>query len=128
MIKYLGEHYWPGYIGNFFVILAFVCSLSAAVSYFISVQNPDTAESWRKLGRKFFYAHSISVVGIIGTLFYMIFNQMYEYYYVWEHSSKAMPMKYIFACFWEGQEGSFLLWTFWHVVLGNILVRKTKDW
>ena len=32
-------------------------------------------------------------------------------------------MEYIMSCFWEGQEGSFLLWTFWNVVLGNILYR-----
>ena len=37
-----------------------------------------------------------------------------------------MPLQYIMSCFWEGQEGSFLLWTFWNVVLGNIL-RKTID-
>lgn len=35
-------------------------------------------------------------------------------------------MQYILSCFWEGQEGSFLLWTFWNVVLGNIL-RKSID-
>lgn len=36
-------------------------------------------------------------------------------------------MKYILSCFWEGQEGSFLLWTFWNVVLGLILNRFLKD-
>lgn len=35
-------------------------------------------------------------------------------------------MEYILSCFWEGQEGSFLLWAFWNTVLGNIL-RKTID-
>lgn len=128
MITYVGEHLWPYYLGNFFVILAFVCSLAAAFSYFYSVQKPEATESWRLLGRKFFYLHSISVIGIIATIFYMIFAHMYEYYYVWEHSSNSMPMQYIFACFWEGQEGSFLLWSFWHVVIGNILIRKSKDW
>ena len=33
-----------------------------------------------------------------------------------------MPMRYIFSSFWEGQEGSFLLWIFWHVILGNLLI------
>lgn len=41
-----------------------------------------------------------------------------------------MDMKYILSCFWEGQEGSFLLWTFWNVVLGLILNRllKNSEW
>ena len=30
------------------------------------------------------------------------------------------------SCFWEGQEGSFLLWTFWHGVLGSIVYFSTK--
>ncbi|MEZ4800453.1 MAG: cytochrome c biogenesis protein CcsA [Flavobacteriales bacterium] len=29
---------------------------------------------------------------------------------------------------WEGQEGSFLLWTFWHVILGVLLIRWSKTW
>ncbi|HRD39020.1 MAG TPA: cytochrome c biogenesis protein CcsA, partial [Bacteroidia bacterium] len=38
-----------------------------------------------------------------------------------------MPMRFIMSCFWEGQEGSFLLWTFWNVVLGLILQRSLKN-
>jgi cytochrome c-type biogenesis protein CcmF len=37
-------------------------------------------------------------------------------------------MKYILSCLWEGQEGSFLLWTFWNVVLGNMLILLAKEW
>lgn len=28
------------------------------------------------------------------------------------------------SCFWEGQEGSFLLWIFWHMILGWFLIRS----
>ncbi|HPJ52373.1 MAG TPA: cytochrome c biogenesis protein CcsA, partial [Flavobacteriales bacterium] len=58
----------------------------------------------------------------------MLLNHWFEYDYVWKHSNRTMPLRYIFSCFWEGQEGSFLLWTFWHVVLGNILIWKARDW
>ncbi|NCU03943.1 MAG: cytochrome c biogenesis protein CcsA [Chitinophagaceae bacterium] len=37
-------------------------------------------------------------------------------------------MEYILACFWEGQEGSFLLWSFWHCVLGAIIILREKKW
>ena len=39
-----------------------------------------------------------------------------------------MPMRYLFSCFWEGQEGSTLLWLFWHALLGLILIFKAKEW
>ena len=32
------------------------------------------------------------------------------------------------SCFWEGQEGSFLLWLFWNALIGLILQRVAKDW
>jgi cytochrome c-type biogenesis protein CcmF len=32
------------------------------------------------------------------------------------------------SCFWEGQEGSFLLWMFWQSVLGLIMFRKRSEW
>jgi cytochrome c-type biogenesis protein CcmF len=32
------------------------------------------------------------------------------------------------SCFWEGQEGSFLLWIFWQMVIGQILLRTAKNW
>jgi len=128
-ITYIGEHLIWGQIGNAFVFLAFTAALLAAFAYFRSAQNDELEYgSWKKLGRIAFYLHSIGVIGIMTMLFCMIFRHYYEYYYVWEHSNSVMPKRYTLACFWEGQEGSFLLWTFWHVVIGNVLIRSSKQW
>lgn len=128
-ITYIGEHLIWGQIGNAFVFLSFTAALLAAFAYFRSAQNDELENgSWKKLGRIAFYIHSIGVIGIMTTLFCMIFRHYYEYYYVWEHSNSVMPKRYTLACFWEGQEGSFLLWTFWQVVIGNILIRSSKKW
>lgn len=128
-IQYIGEHLWAGEIGNIFVILAFVSALLAALSYFSAAQSEDLSPSfysWNKLGRFAFRLHSFAVLGIVGTLFIMLFNHYFEFQYVWQHSNKEMDMQYIASCFWEGQEGSFLLWSFWHVVIGNILIRTLR--
>lgn len=124
-INYIGEHLWAGKLGNAFLVLSFVTSLTAFVFYYLSSKD----KNYLKAARYSFYLHSFSVIGIAATLFFMLFNHFYEYQYVWQHSNDSMPMKYIASCFWEGQEGSFLLWTFWNVVLGLIL-RKTirEDW
>ncbi len=129
-IQYIGEHLLPGKLGYFAIVLGFVASLMAVVAYFFATQRRETAEfeTWRRLGRGAFVAHGLGVLGVIGMLFFVMSKQYYEYNYVWAHVSEDLPMKYIFSAFWEGQEGSFLLWMFWHVVLGILLIFNAKDW
>ena len=126
-MEYVGEHLWIGKLGNIFVILSFVMALLASVSYFFASRDNDAAASWKRIARISFRAHGLAVFGIVATLFFMLMNHYFEYEYVWHHSNKEMPMRYILSCFWEGQEGSFLLWTFWHVFIGLILQRSAKN-
>jgi cytochrome c-type biogenesis protein CcmF len=121
-VKYIGEHLWAGYLGNAFIVLSFIASLLSFLFFKLSVKN----SAYIRAARISFNIHGASVIGIAGTLFIMLFNHFYEYQYVWQHSNNAMPMRYIFSCFWEGQEGSFLLWTFWNMVLGMILKKQLK--
>lgn len=124
-INYIGEHLLIGNIGHAFIVLSLVAALVSVVSYYFYSKEQVTSD-WKKIANYSFTIHSISVIGIAATLFFMLFNHYYEYSYVWQHSNNEMPLEYIMSCFWEGQEGSFLLWSFWNVVLGNIL-RKTID-
>ena len=126
MIDYVGEHTWIGKFGDTLIIIAIAAALLAAVSYYLSYRTKR--DSYRRLGRIAFWIHSLALVSAALTLFFMLFNQYFEYDYVWKHANRDMPMRYIFSCFWEGQEGSFLLWSFWHVVLGNILLLTAKKW
>ena len=82
-------------------------------------------DDWRTLARWAFYLHGAAVVGVAASLFYIIFNHYFEYHYAWSHSSIALPLQYMIACFWESQEGSFLLWLFWNAVLGVALMRTS---
>lgn len=108
-------------------MLSFVAALLALVAYVLSERRGQDA-GWASLGRLAFRVHSLAVLGIVAVLFTMLLNHWFEYDYVWKHSNTAMPLKYILSCFWEGQEGSFLLWTFWHVVLGNIVMMRARQW
>ncbi|WP_317169550.1 cytochrome c biogenesis protein CcsA [Mucilaginibacter humi] len=122
-----GEHLLPGHPGQFFTILAFGSALFAAISYYFATTNPVDA-SWKRPGRPGAYINTIAVIGIGVCLYYIILNHLFEYYYAREHSSRALPTHYIISSFWDGQEGSFWLWTFWQAVLGNILIWKAKSW
>jgi cytochrome c-type biogenesis protein CcmF len=129
-VQYFGEHLLPGQIGHMFIVLGFVASLFAAVAYAFSTNQREEipAQSWRNLGRLGFMIHGLSVFGIIGIIFYLMTQKFYEYSYVFQHVSDDLPFQYIFSAFWEGQEGSFLLWMFWHVVLGVVLILTAKKW
>jgi cytochrome c-type biogenesis protein CcmF len=124
--QFIGEQLIWGKIGNLFIILAFTASLLSVFTYLKALRTGDA--SWQKLARRAFAIHSFSIVGILLLLMYLIFNHRFEYYYVWEHSSTTMPLRYIFACLWEGQEGSFLLWMFWQAVLSWFIIRKAGEW
>ncbi|RYY85826.1 MAG: cytochrome c assembly protein, partial [Chitinophagaceae bacterium] len=140
-MDYIGEQLLPGRIGHFFVILSLVASLAATITYFIAqrtrrpsadgvveLQAEAAAQSWIRLARMFFIAECVSIVAIFSILFYIISNHLFEFKYAWQHSSRSLEPKYLLSCFWEGQEGSFLLWSFWHCVLGLVVIRKGKKW
>ena len=126
-MEYIGEQLLPGQLGRFFVSLALVSALVAAVSYYLSLRNSGD-RNYHKLARNSFIIHALSIFGVVGTLFYLILSHRFEYDYVWAHSSLELPLKYVFSAFWEGQEGSFILWMFWHAVLGLILALTAKKW
>ncbi len=127
-MDYKNEALLPGDIGYLFVALSFTASLLSLIAYFIYSRKNDVPLSWRNIGRVAFGVHGLAILGIMATLFYLIYNHYFEYYYVWSHSSETLPVKYMISCFWEGQEGSFLLWSFWHVVLGGILIKTARQW
>ncbi|MEO7924501.1 MAG: cytochrome c biogenesis protein CcsA [Chitinophagaceae bacterium] len=129
-MDYIGEHLLPGQLGHFFIVLSLVASLLATFSYFKATRSTIASDAinWKKLARIAFIIESVSVLAVFVILFYIIYNHLFEYHYAWKHSSRSLEFKYLLACFWEGQEGSFMLWSFWHCVLGLILIRRGKQW
>ncbi len=127
-MKFEGEHLLPGQIGQFFVLLAFVASVVSTFAYFKASKTNDFLQknSWLQYARAAFVTQVISVFTIFAIIFFICSNHYFEYLYVYKHASKELESKYLLACIWEGQEGSFLLWSIWHSVLGIILIFKSK--
>jgi cytochrome c-type biogenesis protein CcmF len=149
-MDYIGENLLPGQLGHFFIVLSLVASAVASFAYFMATRmqmkvgfswagpgsdiqsgSPafvDDANAWKRLARIAFITEVVSVFAVFGILFYIIYNHLFEYKYAWQHSSRALEFKYLLASFWEGQEGSFLLWSIWHCILGMIIIRFSKKW
>ena len=129
-MEYIGEHLLPGQFGHFCVVLSFVGALLAAFSYFFATnkRNNPESEGWIGLGRMGFVLHGVATLGVIVSLFYILTSKMYEYQYAWANISDDLPFKYVFSAFWKEQQGSFLLWSFWHIVLGIVLITRAGKW
>ena len=123
------EHLIPGQVGQFFIVLAFVASIVSAISYFtaskIQLENNEK-QKWIRFARTVFFIEAFSLVTVFIAIFYICSHHYFEYFYAYKHASKELEPKYLLACIWEGQEGSFLLWALWHCVLGTILIFTSK--
>jgi len=129
MIKYNGEHLLIGQIGMFLTLLAFIAALVAAFANFKASNAHELDEKpWRKLARISFITNAVAVIGLFVTLYLIIYNHYFEYKYAHSHSKRSLDMQYLLSCFWEGQEGSFMLWAFWNAILGLILIRWARKW
>lgn len=117
-------HYSIGNLGHLSIIVAFVASLLATIFYGLG----NKSKSWERLGNWLFFVHGLAIIGTVVTLFTIISNHYFEYHYAWSHASKLLPWYYQLSCFWEGQEGSFLLWMFWNVLIGVVLIKTNRDW
>jgi cytochrome c-type biogenesis protein CcmF len=110
------------------VLLAFVASIISAISYFKASKEPFENEkrSWLLFGRGAFFIQVFSLLAVFFCIYYICSHHYFEYLYAYKHASKELEPKYLLACIWEGQEGSFLLWSLWHGVLGSVVILTAK--
>ena len=129
-MQYNGEHLLPGQIGHFLNLLSLVASLVATIAYFKAnrLELETEKQSWIKLARVTFLVETVSVFSVFGILYFLVANHYHEYFFAWNHSSLSLPPKYLLACIWEDQSGSFLLWSIWHCVLGWTIIWRSKKW
>ena len=127
-IQYIGEHLWIRNVGHFLIVLAFVASILSAIAYSFNAKKEQYKNSWRTIGRTGYIIHGIAIFSVVGMIFYGMYYKFYEYAYVFQHVSDDLPLRYTLSAFWEGQEGSFLLWMMWHIVLGWFLIFRGSQW
>ncbi|MFK8054727.1 MAG: cytochrome c biogenesis protein CcsA [Saprospiraceae bacterium] len=130
-IQYVNEHLAAGAIGRAAVVLGFVCALLALIAGIYATQAQRKGivnNAWQRILGTSFGVMGLSVIGIIVLLLTMMTNHWYEYQYVQQHVNDELPFRYVFTAFWEGQEGSFLLWLFWHSVLGGVVWFTGGKW
>ncbi|MFN3596734.1 MAG: cytochrome c biogenesis protein CcsA [Rubricoccaceae bacterium] len=111
-----------GVAGEFALLFAFVATLVAGVSFLLATGERAGAEIWGRTGRWAWAAMSAALVVASVLLWVLLFGRRFEYAYVYQQTSHAMPWHFTFSSFWAGQEGSFLLWALMSAGAGGLLI------
>lgn len=113
-----------GAVGEFFIYASFVSAILAAIGYFLYSQN-DTDRYFR-LSNWMFGIQGVFLLIASGLLLYIILTHQFNYYYVFNYTSRDLQLKYLISAFWGGQEGSFMLWILLSTVVGLTLMKWTR--
>ncbi len=100
--------------------LAFLAALTSSVAGLGVLLGREAAAP---VARAAFRVQWLALLGGAVFLWWILFNHQFQYQYVHDYSSKDMPSYYVYAAFWGGQEGTFLLWALLTSTLGLVLMR-----
>ncbi len=107
-------------LGQFLCWIGFFAALTSSLCWLAATGGREQA---LRPARIAFRIQWLALLAAAGTLWWILFRHQFQYQYVASYSSKAMPARYIYAAFWGGQEGTFLLWGLLTTTLGLILMR-----
>ncbi|MBN1301774.1 MAG: cytochrome c biogenesis protein CcsA [Melioribacteraceae bacterium] len=110
-------------IGNILLTLALMASVFTIIMYYLTNKGYTNT---LKLARIGFHTTSISVIAASALLLNAILTHQYQFKYVFNYSSSDLPTGLLMSTFYAGQEGSFLLWILFSVIVGLILLEYTS--
>lgn len=121
-------------IGNLFILAGLLASLFSAWNYYSywksenasahRKKSPRPQEKYLQRARVAFYLLTAAVAAASAILLSHILSHNFQLAYVYQYSSRDLPLGYLISTFWAGQEGSFLLWTLLTALMGIVLIRQ----
>jgi cytochrome c-type biogenesis protein CcmF len=107
--------------GTVLILVSLVLSL---VSLYFLARGAAGNVFAKITARRIFYLSGISITFAVILLFFSFISHSFQFNYVYSYSSRELPLAYLVAGFWAGQEGTFLLWVFILYVLGFFIIRS----
>lgn len=125
--EFIGSTFWLG-ICTLLIVLKFCASLLSFLADFAAEFSVDAQKekSWIILARAGFITHGVSVL-LVFVLSSAMISITGSNITTPGQPPTQLPMKYIISSFWEGQEGAFLLWQFWLVIMGFVGIKSAEE-
>lgn len=117
-----------GILGKLLILISMVAGILSGLTYLRSSNSADQVQDWRKLGRYSWWVMTISTLLAFGLLVFLNLTHQFEYAYVWENTSIDLPLDYLVAATWAGQEGSFLLWILLNGLVGITVMKWAREY
>jgi cytochrome c-type biogenesis protein CcmF len=106
-------------LGDLLLRSALLFAVSAAILFLLELRGRrNMAADW------LYGLHAAAVIAAMSLLCSHFLGHRFEYRYVWEYSSRALPPALSLAASWAGQEGSILLWVGFGALTGLALLRQ----
>jgi cytochrome c-type biogenesis protein CcmF len=108
-------------IGSIAVKIAFAGVLFSTLAYTFSFLKKN--ERWAVRARYAFFVAALGTFLSAALLMYFILTHQFQYTYVWSYSSISLPTHFLISTFYAGQEGSFMLWALYTLIIGLVLMQ-----
>lgn len=110
-------------IGNILLTLALLAGVFTVIMYYLTFRG---YQNTLKLARIGYHTTAVLIIASSALLLHAILTHQYQYKYVYNYSGSDLSTGLLMSTFYAGQEGSFLLWTFFTAIIGLILVDYTS--
>ena len=117
-----------GIIGKLLIMVAMVSGVLSGFTFLRSSGLEERGADWTKIGRSAWLIMFLSTVAAFGILVYLNITHQFQYAYTYENTSMDLPLDYVVAASWAGQEGSFLLWIMLNGLVGLSVIKWAKDY
>ena len=108
------------------LVIVWIGFAAAAVSTFAFYRSATKSDRFLPLARNSYGIMALSTVAASILLLVYILTHRFEYAYVWEYSSRSLPLDLLITTFWAGQDGSFMLWALCGAAIGLVLMVYTR--
>jgi len=109
-------------LGNILVVAALLSALYSLFMYYKSSKGFETTGK----ARLSYHITTILVICASVLLLFFILNHQYQYEYVFEYSNGNLSTGLLISSFFGGQEGSFLLWLLFTMLIGLVVINQTS--
>jgi cytochrome c-type biogenesis protein CcmF len=117
-----------GTIGKLLILIAMVSGVLSGLSFLRASGLGDGATEWKRIGRYSWWALAVSMLTAFGILVFLNVTHQFQYAYTYENTSLELPLDYLVAASWAGQEGSFLLWIILNAVVGLSVIKWAREY